>query len=105
MEALSFAGDLETAAAITLIAVSAATSFLAAALGLGGGVILLAVMALILPALAADGTCDAVVFLGVEEHLHDADALKDVLHAQRVLGGFSDDRLVAFAIDHDLPLT
>lgn len=52
MEALSFAGDLETAAAIMLIAVSAATSFLAAALGLGGGVILLAVMALILPAQA-----------------------------------------------------
>ena len=52
MEALSFAADLETAAAILLIAVSAATSFLAAALGLGGGVVLLAVMAMILPAQA-----------------------------------------------------
>lgn len=52
MEALSFAGDLETAAAVTLIAVSAVTSFLTATLGLGGGVALLAVMAVILPAQA-----------------------------------------------------
>lgn len=52
MEALSFAGDLETAAAAMLIAISAATSFLTAAAGIGGGVVLLAVMAVILPAQA-----------------------------------------------------
>lgn len=52
MDALSFAGDLGTTAAVLLIAISAATSFLTAAAGIGGGVVLLAVMAVVMPAQA-----------------------------------------------------
>ncbi len=52
MDALSFAGDLGTTAAVLLIAISAATSFLTAAAGIGGGVVLLAAMAVVMPAQA-----------------------------------------------------
>lgn len=43
---------LEPAWALTLVAVSAATSFVTAAAGIGGGIILLAVMAVIMPGAA-----------------------------------------------------
>ena len=46
---------------------------------------------------------DLIGIVGVEQILHDEDALEDVLHAERLLGGFGDDGLVAFAVDHDLP--
>ena len=52
MELGSLSGEVSTVAALTLIAVSAATSFLTAAAGIGGGVVLLAVMAVLMPAAA-----------------------------------------------------
>src|SRR5690606_15459645 len=51
-----------------------------------------------------DGASDAGRVVLVVNQLHDEHALLDAIQAQRLLGGFSDDPLVGFAVDHDLPL-
>jgi hypothetical protein len=40
----------------------------------------------------------------VVDQLDDEDALLDAVEAEGLLGGFGDDPLVGFAVDHDLPL-
>ncbi len=47
-----FSGDIDMVAGLALVAISAATSFLTAAAGIGGGVVLLAAMAVLMPAQA-----------------------------------------------------
>ena len=52
MGGMILAGDVDATAAFALVAISAATSFLTAAAGIGGGVVLLAAMAVLMPAQA-----------------------------------------------------
>ena len=52
MGEIFFTGEIGAAASWALIAISAATSFLTAAAGIGGGVVLLAAMAVLMPAQA-----------------------------------------------------
>ena len=51
----------------------------------------------------AHGTSDAVGGVFVEKQFHDEHALHQAVFAEHVLGGFSDDALVGFTVDHDLP--
>ena len=52
-----------------------------------------------------DSTGDAVLVVLVVDQLDDEHALLDVVGTECLLGGLSDDPLVGFAVDHDLPLT
>lgn len=52
MDGMILPGDVDMTAGLALIAISAGTSFLTAAAGIGGGVVLLAAMAVLMPAQA-----------------------------------------------------
>jgi hypothetical protein len=52
-----------------------------------------------------NGAGDLIGHVGVQQQFNDEAALDDVVVAQASLGGFGNDPLVGFAVDHDLPFT